>query len=465
MDIEIFVHGVPNGHDTWGKTSVEKYFDSFYGPSCNDERRYHIQVVQSDGKFFCYYNYLVYNNVQDYNGRSGSFIGLTVRMDGYCKDFSVVYSVLDIVFNAYLKHNIIEQDNNRWRYLVASFKEKNDILNSVYDATFHLLTQVLKKDNICSLNGFVYNKTSKLLSYNLNEVSNQTVEQIIRQYGQIILSPFYPTNKEREIEQRCNNRINELAQQYSNHIETVKASKDQEIQSYKRKIAMVEQQFNKRIVDETSKKDQEIRSLKDKLATADKECKERVSQAIQNKSQEINVLSAELGKKKKEVSDLQKNIQQLQSSRKESNGISMPHNGAQVSPAKIERKLKYSKASIISIVFHFILIVLLIILLSQIMSLRSNLSKCTLETSNASVSSATDAKGNTNGASDSSNSVKKDYKEGKKDGNTRDTLVNEDKKPQGGINRINNPFSQNSGSVNETDVSNSQNQGDSHGSK
>ena len=36
MDIEIFVHGVPNGQSFWGKEEDRNYFGNFYGQNNSD---------------------------------------------------------------------------------------------------------------------------------------------------------------------------------------------------------------------------------------------------------------------------------------------------------------------------------------------------------------------------------------------------------------------------------------------
>ena len=46
MDIEIFVHGVPNGQSFWGKEEDRNYFGNFYGQSNSDVVKYLIRARQ-----------------------------------------------------------------------------------------------------------------------------------------------------------------------------------------------------------------------------------------------------------------------------------------------------------------------------------------------------------------------------------------------------------------------------------
>ena len=89
MDVEFFIHGVPDGNDFFGLAEDRMYFDSFY--SGEAENRLLIQTRISGGILYCYYNYLIGKNVISYSGRQGSYFGITLRLDQYCIDFSKIY--------------------------------------------------------------------------------------------------------------------------------------------------------------------------------------------------------------------------------------------------------------------------------------------------------------------------------------------------------------------------------------
>ena len=101
MKIDLFVHGVPYGESYWRKGDDQDYFGTFYDRS-SDEVKCLIQVRMSEGKAYCYFNYLVNRDVLDSQGRAGSYFGMTLRIDSYCKDIVNVYRILDTLFNIYV---------------------------------------------------------------------------------------------------------------------------------------------------------------------------------------------------------------------------------------------------------------------------------------------------------------------------------------------------------------------------
>ena len=114
MEVELFVHGVPSGEGFWGKEEDRNYFGTFYDHS-SDEVKFLIQTRALKGKPYCYYNYLVYKtvgsqapNIVANDGRDGSYFGITLRLDAYCKDIVNMYRILDTVFNVYVMGNLLK---------------------------------------------------------------------------------------------------------------------------------------------------------------------------------------------------------------------------------------------------------------------------------------------------------------------------------------------------------------------
>ena len=148
MNIEIFVHGVPYGESFLGKDNDDRnYFGAFYNQSCSDEVKFFIQTRSYKGKIYCYYNYLVYKDVIANDGRSGSYFGLSIRLDAYCKDFMSIYKMLDTVFSAYVLNKILKVNKGKYTYLISNFKSELDIMESIYDETLRLFKSMLVGDS------------------------------------------------------------------------------------------------------------------------------------------------------------------------------------------------------------------------------------------------------------------------------------------------------------------------------
>lgn len=242
MDIEIFVHGVPNGQSFWGKEEDCNYFGNFYGQSNSDAVKYLIQTRSSNGKTYCYYNYLVYQNVIGSDGREGSYFGLSIRFDAYCKDFIGIYKILDTVFTAHVLNKILKVQNGNYKYIIADFVSASEMMGNIKEAIWQLLQSTLTNESICGLGSFAVGGGS-LPTGNLYEITANDVEATVKQYGKIALSPYYPTVREKG-----------MAQQYDSKLQSVK------------------QQYEERYSAEINAKEQTNRSLNNSLASVQREC-------------------------------------------------------------------------------------------------------------------------------------------------------------------------------------------------
>lgn len=275
MNVEIFVHGVPYGESFWGKDNDDRdYFGVFYDQSCSDRVKFFIQTRSYKGKTYCYYNYLVYKDVIANDGRSGSYFGLSIRLDAYCKDFMSIYKMLDIVFSAYVLNKILKVNNGKYTYLISKFKSELDIMESIYDETLRLFKSMLVGDSFCNFEGFNLGG-DKLLKGNLYEMTIDSVEKTLRQYGCIAISPYYQTNKEKNITQQYDIKLQETKQQYEDRLKADSDAKEQELNNVKITLSDLKNDNNnlKEIISNKEnaikEKDKIIADLNDKIQHLD----------------------------------------------------------------------------------------------------------------------------------------------------------------------------------------------------
>ena len=283
MDIEIFVHGVPNGQSFWGKEEDRNYFGNFYGQSCSDVVKYLIQTRSSNGKTYCYYNYLIYKNVIGSDGREGSYFGLSIRFDAYCKDFIGIYKILDTVFSAYVLNKILKTQNGNYKYVITDFVSASEIMSNIKGAIWQLLQSTLTNESICGLKDFAISSGS-LPTGNLYEITVNDVETKVKQYGKTALSPYYPTVREKGM-----------------------------VQQYDSKLQSVKQQYEERYNAEINAKEQTNRSLNESLTLLQKECAKlqetiaRRDKIIAQKDSEITNLETQI----KQIGRTQKAIKNI----------------------------------------------------------------------------------------------------------------------------------------------------------
>ena len=297
MNVELFVHGVPNGEDFWGKEEDRNYFGTFYDHSA-DEVKFLIQTRASKDKIYCYYNYLVYktfgsqtSNVVANDGRDGSYFGITLRLDEYCKDIANMYRILDTVFNAYVMGKLLKMEKTKLKYTTSNFASVSNVLEGIEKETIQLIQNTFSNDSFTRLDGFV-TSGGNYPKYNLYDCTSENVMSSVKQYGRVAVSPFYPSNKEVAIKQQCNSQIQAIQQQ---HEAQLKANADACAQISTSLLSTRDQVAH--LQQENGLKDGTIIQLNDKVSHLQSEIKKmgksrKVAQIVANIKDPIVELTA-----------------------------------------------------------------------------------------------------------------------------------------------------------------------------
>lgn len=125
MDLELFIHGVPKGQKIKGVSGDNAYFSTFYNTSKKEFQgtpKFLIEIRNLAGVNYCYYSFLNYNKVSDYDGRPGSYIGLTIRLDKYCNDSYRIFGLLYVLYHRYVVESLFDAVKNK--FLVADFTDE-----------------------------------------------------------------------------------------------------------------------------------------------------------------------------------------------------------------------------------------------------------------------------------------------------------------------------------------------------
>lgn len=229
MEVELFIHGVPNGEGFWGKEDDRNYFGTFYDHS-TDEVKFLIQNRASKGKLYCYYNYLVYKtvgsktpNVVAYDGRDGSYFGLSLRLDAYCKDVMNMYRILDTIYNIYVCGSLLKMEKSKLKYTFSDFANVETKLKTIEAETIKLIQNGFYADSFMPLDGFATGSGNASV-FNLYELTTADAMQVMKQSGKIMVSPYYPTMREKKIQQQHDSQIENLRQQCDREKSELKAS-------------------------------------------------------------------------------------------------------------------------------------------------------------------------------------------------------------------------------------------------
>ncbi len=231
MDVELFIHGVPNGEGFWGKEEDRNYFGTFYDNS-SDEVKFLIQTRAIKGKNYCYYNYLVYKtagaqtpNVVANDGRDGSYFGITLRFDAYCKDITNMYRILDMVFGVYVMGTLLKMEKTKLKYTTPDFKSVSNVLESIEKVVIQLIRNAFSGESFTPLDGFA-TAGGNCPTINLYDCTAENVMSAVKQYSRIAVSPYYPSGREVAIQQQYNSQIQTTQQQCEARLKAVAKEKN-----------------------------------------------------------------------------------------------------------------------------------------------------------------------------------------------------------------------------------------------
>ncbi len=223
MTYDLLLGGVPYGFDYLGEPDGQQYVQSFYDTSCKDRLKFLVQIKENANKKHCYYNYLLYEGVVASNDREGSFFGLTLRFDEFCKNIIAVYSLLDLLYSLYVHGHgklLAENTNGKLRYTVSNFNGLNGLRKQMEDAAGQFLRTMVQNGSFVPLDGYPPMQGSyyQVHRYDYN---NTGLEALVKRYGGVAISPYYDgkriatltqdykaelKNQEKDYEQKLHNK-------------------------------------------------------------------------------------------------------------------------------------------------------------------------------------------------------------------------------------------------------------------
>ena len=190
----IVFHGVPQGHDVFGGGG-DKYFESFYGisESFKGAKTVFVVEVRKDASGFCsYYSYIRPQNVVAYSGRSGSYFGMSLKVDSqYCTDVYSLFQLFDKIYEEKIIGSILQQSGNTEQYRIASFVDADYQLKSIAQLADNQIKAYFENDFEEIDSSFTKQYASASVYYNPDDVNSEAFFNSTRLYGKVFISPEY----------------------------------------------------------------------------------------------------------------------------------------------------------------------------------------------------------------------------------------------------------------------------------
>ena len=288
MNVEFLIHGtLSDGQSSWKEIDVD-YCLRFYTPTTTNEVMICEVEKHENGGISSYYNYLRYNNLTALSGRSGSYFGITVRVDGaICCDVVNMYHLLDTLFTKCIVGSILDIKNNVYFYTCNSFKAKDSVLKDIEKKFFGMFSALFISNDDFSLIPNSYTHKNGSFNLNLDDVTKGLSGEILLAGNRLCVSPLFLAKQFQNVQSQILAIQNEAAQK-------IKSSQEDCAKLIQAKTQEMEQ-ANITASSSKAQLKQEIDHLKGQLQVKEKELEDiRAEFEKQKLNAEINQTTKEL---------------------------------------------------------------------------------------------------------------------------------------------------------------------------
>lgn len=261
MDVEILIHGVPDGQKYYGAKEEQTNMGLFYDNSM-ESVKFVVETKKQGSTAFVYYSYLRYKGMIEAGGRLGGYFGLTLRLDKYYQDAIHIYNLLEIVFKRYIVGSLLTPSGEGYKYTVPDFASKASDIAQMQQALIQLIQATCAPNKFLDIDASFIHPIAAVPSANIADVSDAAILASIKKYSKVVLSPDYELNIEKEYKKKVQeaegkggNIVAEKDKKIADKDSTI-ASLNTKVTSQQNQIAVLEQ--------ESKRKDTEIQQLKQK---------------------------------------------------------------------------------------------------------------------------------------------------------------------------------------------------------
>ena len=259
MDVEILIHGVPDGQDYFGIKNEQTNMELFYDSSI-ESVKFVVETKKQGNQAYAYYSYLRYKNMIGAGGRPGSYFGVTLRMDMYYQDVMLIYNLLDIVFKKHVVGTLLSQTSDGYKYSVPSFEHKKTEIENLQNALLQLIQTSCVVSKFLPLDKSFLNPISTTAVCNIYDITDSLMLTTIKKYSKVALSPDYPLNVIKEYEKKLVEAEKKGGGIVAAKDQTI-AEKDATISSLNSTITTQQNKITS-LEQDSKKKDNEIQQLK-----------------------------------------------------------------------------------------------------------------------------------------------------------------------------------------------------------
>ena len=201
MNVEILIHGVPDGQDYYGIDEERAYAELFYDNSA-ESVKFVVETKEKGNNAFVYYTYLRYKGLVGSGGRPGSYFGLTLRLDKYYQDVTHIYNMLEMTFKKYVVGVFLSPLGGSYKYLVPNFASKKAEIEQLHQGLAQLIQCTSVWPKFVDVDKSIIHPEAPSASCNIEDISENTMAAALKKYSKVVLSPDYKSNVVKEYEKK-----------------------------------------------------------------------------------------------------------------------------------------------------------------------------------------------------------------------------------------------------------------------
>ena len=323
LNINLYVHGVPMGHKTWGVLGEDDNFiANFYSSKWPAKELMQVDIMECKGKVYSYYTFVKGQNVMGYDNRTGSYFALTIRMDAYYADLQNMNKILSAAYEKMCVGRLVQKQGEGIKFIVQDFAVLDNELKGMENRIISYIGEFSNNKDLVSFSGFKTNGQQAAQTENLLECDNAKALNTVKATGKISVSPYYPSKEVKELISKNEDETQKLRQMTSQQINEAHEKASQQIRNIESKakedIASVRRQASEemtRLKSQYSSVDKQMYELEQKL----KQEKERSKQLQKELRTE---LEQKLEQEKLRTKQLQKEVKALKQAK---DNVSTPY--------------------------------------------------------------------------------------------------------------------------------------------
>lgn len=286
LNINLYVHGVPEGKKTWGVLEEDKqYISNLYRAEWPAKEQMLVDIINMSGKTYCFYNFIVGQNVTGFDNRPGAYFALTLRMDAYYADLQNMYKILSAAFNKMCVGKYLKADGGYCQYTVREFTSFNAELKHMEEQIVNYISEFSNINDILPLGSFKANGQQEAAKENIQECDRLTATNIVKATGKIMVSPSFPSKEMAKILANKETEMRNLQQMTSSQIAETKS-----------KATMQIDEMRKQFEEKNSNVDRQIQRLETQL--------QQQQEAAKKQQKRIDELTAAVVQKEHEITRL-----------------------------------------------------------------------------------------------------------------------------------------------------------------